>query len=238
MKLTRQRNLRNAVNLIESDLLLAGYDPLRTGNFGITDVRLDSLGNGTLTFTFDYGSPSTSDNGTLNSEETIQYTIFDSPLTSLSGLSDLGRKSGGGVELLAECIEAIGFAYAFDADGDGILDFNDDDLDGIMDNPPSGNENIYWAVDSNGDNLLDTNLDTNKDGFVDVMDGTSSLGFTVNTENIRAVKIFVLARTRAPDKSYRDKNTYVVGFRKISNPNDGFRRQIFTSTVKCRNLGL
>ncbi len=44
---------------------------------------------------------------------------------------------------MAEDIHAVGFAYAFDIDGDGELDFVDGDGDGVLD---AGEE--IWAYDS------------------------------------------------------------------------------------------
>jgi type IV pilus assembly protein PilW len=239
MKLSSQRNLRNSLNLMETEIRMAGYDRMETDLFGITDVRMDANSNGRITFTFDDGNVGNANNGTLDGDETITYALYDSTTTPLTGNFDLGRtEGGGGTELLAEGIEALGFAFAFDDDEDGVLDFNDDDADGELDAPPGGNEGIYWAVDTDGDNILDTNLDTNKDGRIDVGDGTAGLPFSVSPDRIRAVKIFLLSRTRGPDRGYVDKHTYVVGFRRIINPGDSFRRQLMELTVKCRNLGL
>jgi type IV pilus assembly protein PilW len=239
MKLSSQRNLRSALNLMETEIRMAGYDRMQTNLFGITDIRMDADTNGTITFTFDDGGGSNANNGTLDGDETVTYAIYDSPTTSATGDVDLGRTVGGGAtELMAEGIEALGFAYAFDNDENGVLDFNDDDADGEIDAPPGGNEGIYWAVDTDGDNILDTNLDTNKDGRIDAADGTAALPATVGTDRIRAVKICLLSRTRGPDPGYVDDHTYVVGFRRIINPGDSFRRQLMELTVKCRNLGL
>jgi type IV pilus assembly protein PilW len=238
MKLSSQRNLRNSLNLMETEIRMAGYDRMETDLFGITEVRMDADSNGTITFTLDDGNTGHANNGTLDGDETITYALYDSPDTTSTGNFDLRRTVGGDTQLLAEGIEALGFAFAFDDDEDGVLDFNDDDADGELDAPPGGNEGIYWAVDTDGDNILDTNLDTNKDGRIDVGDGTAGLPFSVSPDRIRAVKIFLLSRTRGPDRGYVDKNTYVVGFRRIINPGDSFRRQLMELTVKCRNLGL
>jgi type IV pilus assembly protein PilW len=239
MKLSSQRNLRNSLNLMETEIRMAGYDRMETDLFGITDVRMDANSNGTITFNFDDGNAGNANNGTLDGDETITYALYDSTTTASTGNFDLGRtEGGGGTELLAEGIEALGFAFAFDDDEDGVLDFNDDDADGELDAPPGGNEGIYWAVDTDGDNILDTNIDTNKDGRIDVGDGTAGLPFLVSPDRIRAVKIFLLSRTRGPEQGYVDKHTYVVGFRRIINPGDSFRRQLMELTVKCRNLGL
>jgi type IV pilus assembly protein PilW len=238
MKLSSQRNLRNSLNLMETEIRMAGYDRMETDLFGITDVKMDADSNGTITFTFDDGNTGHANNGVLDGDETITYALYDASETSSTGNLDLRRTVGGNTQLLAEGIEALGFAFAFDDNEDGVLDFNDDDADGELDAPPGGNEGIYWAVDTDGDNILDTNLDTNKDGRIDLGDGTAGLPFSVSTDRIRAVKIFLLSRTRGPDRGYVDKNTYVVGFRRIINPGDSFRRQLMELTVKCRNLGL
>jgi type IV pilus assembly protein PilW len=239
MKLASQRNLRSALNLMETEIRMAGYDRQETDIFGITTFNLDADSNGTISFTLDNGTGGGADNGILDADETITYAIFDSPMTTQVGNLDLGRSVGAGAPvLLAEGIEALGFAFAFDNDEDGGIDFNDDDADGELDAPPAGNEGVYWAVDTDGDNLLDTNLDTNQDGRIDLSDGNSALPFTVGPDRIRAVKILVLSRTKGPDPSYVDNNSYVVGFRRVINPGDNFRRQMLDLTVKCRNLGL
>jgi type IV pilus assembly protein PilW len=239
MKLASQRNLRSALNLMETEIRMAGYDRQETDIFGITTFNLDADSNGTISFTLDNGTGGGADNGILDADETITYAIFDSPMTTQVGNLDLGRSVGAGAPvLLAEGIEALGFAFAFDNDEDGGIDFNDDDADGELDAPPAGNEGVYWAVDTDSDNLLDTNLDTNQDGRIDLSDGNSALPFTVGPDRIRAVKILVLSRTKGPDPSYVDNNSYVVGFRRVINPGDNFRRQMLDLTVKCRNLGL
>ena len=141
-----------------------------TDLFGITDIRLDAAQNGTLAFTADMGDAN-ADNGFLDGNETFTYALYDSATTPAVGNLDLGRTVGTvGVdptELVAAGIEALGFAFAFDADADGRLDFNDINGNGEMDPP---NEGIYWAVDSDGDNDLDLELDTNKDGDVNTAD--------------------------------------------------------------------
>jgi len=231
MKLSSQRNLRNSLNLMETEIRMAGYDRMETDLFGITDVKMDANSNGTITFTFDDGDGGNANNGILDVDETITY--------ALTGNFNLGRTGdGSGAHILADGIEALGFAFAFDDDEDGVLDFNDDDADGELDAPPGGNEGIYWAVDTDGDNILDTNLDTNKDGRIDLGDGITGLPFSVSPDRIRAVKIFLLSRTRGPDRGYVDHHSYVVGFRRIINPSDNYRRQLMELTVKCRNLGL
>jgi type IV pilus assembly protein PilW len=238
MVVDAQHNVRTAFLLIEKELRMVGYDRNNTDLFGITDIRLDAAGNGTLTFTADMGVGN-ADNGFLDGNETFTYALYDSATTPAVGNLDLGRTVGTvGVdptELVAAGIEALGFAFAFDADADGRLDFNDIDGDDIMDPP---NEGIYWAVDSDGDNDLDLELDTNKDGEVNTADGTAALPAEVAVDRIRAVKIFILSRTKWLDLSYTNNEIYKVGRQVVAGGGDQYRRRLLVTTVRGRNLGL
>ena len=242
-----QQNLRAAMDIMVREIRMAGYSQGASG-FGITDIRprdinnnvdITVTGNGAFEFTADFD-----DNGILNGGETISYSICDSPIVAGGdGINDLGRNSGGGRQLVAENIEALGFAYAFDADGDGILDTYN----------VGGNQRVIWAVDSDGDNDLDRNLDTNNDGNIDENDGPGPGGngliagtaiADVAPQDIRAVRIWMLARTERGDNGFVNTRTYVIG-NKVITPNtdadpgnDHLRMRLLTSTVKCRNMGL
>ncbi|MGD9302181.1 MAG: PilW family protein, partial [Desulfobacterales bacterium] len=63
------------------------------------------------------------------------------------------------------------------------------------------------------------------------------LAVPVSLTNIRAVRIWILARTRAPVRSYLDDQTYAVGDRSIS-CSDKYRRRLTRATVYCRNTRL
>jgi type IV pilus assembly protein PilW len=121
-----QQNLRAAMDIMVREIRMAGYDPQSSNGFGIIDIQprdvannvdVGLTGNGAFEFTADFD-----DNGTLSGGETISYSVYDSPVATPDGINDLGRNSGGGRQLVAENIEAMGFAFAFDADGDGNLD--------------------------------------------------------------------------------------------------------------------
>lgn len=145
-------------------------------------------------------------------------------------------------QVVAENIEAIAFAYALDADGDGLLD--------------QRNGQTIWAMDLKGnDNKLDTNLDTNGDGQIteedagedQLIDNTDNLyggltpDATVSVDKIRAVRIWILAGSN-PDARYSDAKTYVVGHRIIepatmsSDFSPHRRRVSMEYTVDCRNM--
>ena len=241
-----QQNLRAAMDIMVREIRMAGYSQGASG-FGITDIRprdinnnvdITVTGNGAFEFTADFD-----DNGTLSGGETVSFSVYDSPVAAPDGINDLGRNSGGGRQLVAENIEALGFAYAFDADGDGILDTYN----------VGGNQRVIWAVDSDGDNDLDRNLDTNNDGNIDENDGPGPGGngliagtaiADVAPQDIRAVRIWMLARTERGDNGFVNTRTYVIG-NKVITPNtdadpgnDHLRMRLLTSTVKCRNMEL
>nr|CBX26999.1 hypothetical protein N47_A10280 [uncultured Desulfobacterium sp.] len=232
--LNMQQNIRGALNLMESEIRMAGYDPKPARVFGITDIRFKDIngnpnvnGYSSITFTADNGTNPNSGNGALDSDETYTYRIYDYTSGSPAGILDLGRTiGGGGNQIAAEGIDAIGLAYAYDNDGDGKLDV-------------SPNGNILWAIDTNNDNKLDTNLETVDDGVIDINDniaGTAIGGSAITTDKIRAMKLWILARTKTPLLKYTDNNTYVVANRRIT-PNDSFKRELLETTIKCRNLG-
>ena len=208
-----QQNLRGSLIIMEDEIRMAGYDKNvpNTGLFGITNVTIDGNGNGTLTLTGDFGGGN-ADNGILDGNETFQYTIADLPIGNPDGIFDLARNAGGGRQLLAEGIQAMGFAFGYDNDADGQLD--------------TTGGNVLWGIDASGDNVLDTNID-----------GTG-LPTLVNMNRIRAVRIWLLARTKGIVRGYRDTNTYTVGNRTLGPFNDNFQRILLTSTIKCRNMGL
>ena len=253
LKLAAIQNARSALAYMEQELRMAGYDRPNSGLFGLTDIRLDganpNTANATVAFTLDLGAGGNTDNGSLDVDETVTYQLYDSPTTTNTVANDLGRTVNGVTELVAEGIEAIGIAFAFDNDNDGRLDWNDIDSDNVMDSPTEG---ILWAVDTNRDNRLDTVLDTNFDGNieagVDTVGGQALAGYLlpggvtvtmIDTERIRAAKVMLLARSKTPDLSYQDPKQYLVGT-KVVPPvvGDGYHRRLLTTTVRCRNLGL
>ena len=154
-----------------------------------------------------------------------------------AGAAPLGRSVGaGGLQPLAENFQAVAFGYAFDDDHGAALP------DGKID---TNGRNIIWAYDSDADGLLDSHLDSNADGMVDGaddLDGNGRIDDAVLTpavpiNRIRAVQIWLLARTRSPLRGYFDTDTYVVGD-KVLFFGDHYKRELLTVVVNCRNLGL
>jgi type IV pilus assembly protein PilW len=170
------------------------------------------------------------------------------------GAAPLGRANGAGSpQPMAEDIQAVAFAYAYNYD-DGAPVAS---LDNQLDTSPGGN--VIWAFDSDGDRLLDRVLDTNDDGVINAGDtpgGQDLIGAGWETAyvpltRIRAVRIWLLARSRVPLKNYTDTATYIVGDKHIdtrdsnrdgvvdgSDKTDNFKRRVLAATIQCRNLGL
>jgi len=239
-----QQNLRAGMEMMTQEIRMAGYDRQKIGGMGILDISprdiadnidLTITGNGAIQIAADFN-----DDGAPNASDIISFSIADSPTGTPDGILDLTRDVGAGRRLLGEDIQALGFAFAYDADDDGILD--------------TSGGNVIWAVDSDGDNDLDLNLDTNNDGNIDAADETlgtgnglitgAALAPNINISDIRAVRIWMLARTGNRDNDYLNSHTYVVGHKVITPStdavadNDNLRMRLLTTTVKCRNLGL
>jgi len=174
----------------------------------------------------------------------------------VGGAGNLGRDTGGdfdtgvfnhgsGHQPIAENIHAIGFAYAFDADSLPGLDFVDANHNGVED--PG---EVIWAVDPEGDGAGNWfALDTNNDGLIDENDLAAELpeagesaaiagfdtGIPVRTKDVRAVRIWVLARAANPAPEFNNNQTYVVG-RQVIHTGDNYRRRLAEVVINCRNM--
>ena len=233
-----QQSLRAAMDFLVRDIRMAGFagkNHEAAGNFGFVDVRFADYssspaadGNGFLQFSWDMNN-----NGSLDAaSETLSYSLSNSSAVAPGSIA-LMRDTGGGRQPMAGYIIAMGLAFAYDANQDGELDR---DAFG----------NVIWAVDADNDGDWDS-LDTSGDGQISAADlgggaatgriaGTET-GTPVNYQAIRAVRIWLLGRSPAPDNTYTDNRVYVVG-RDVIQTNDHFRHRLLERTVLCRNMGL
>ncbi|MBA3015777.1 MAG: prepilin-type N-terminal cleavage/methylation domain-containing protein [Proteobacteria bacterium] len=258
--LTLQENTRVAMSILTNELHTAGYDPTASGNFGITDIKFRDLnnspdttanGNSSITFTMDLNG-----NQNIDTNETYSYSLYDYPEAVVDFASrDLSRNTGGGRQLLIENIQALGLAFAIDAmdptdvDNDGNLNESDGSID------TDGAGNIIWVIDQSNDSSWDS-LDTNNDGAITAADapapvnGVSTINATATgspfrLNDIRAIRVWILARSKLPEQGFIDTETYIVG-RQILIPSQipneinggGYRYRLLESIVNCRNLGL
>jgi type IV pilus assembly protein PilW len=255
-----QQDARAALYLMQQDIRMAGYDETweDSNTDGVDDNRAtDGIDNdcdgsdgnpgedNNIAGIVRAGShiiqirqDENRDSSFCDANDLITYALasgkaegtIDSDGVADSGAMELRRGTQVGVdylEPLAGSIQAISFGYAFD-----------DDLgspDGLVDTDAGGN--IIWAFDSNADGLLDKQLDSNANGVIDENDTPINLPATVPISRIRAVRIWILARTRAPLRDHQYTQTYVVGD-KVLTTSDDYERVLLTTTVNCRNLGL
>lgn len=218
-----QQNIRAGIYYLASEIRMAGYNP--DGN--VPAPRITAATNNAITFE--------RDDGTGTNTIVVRGYSYD-------GVNETLDDAAG--QAVAEEIEAIGFAYAYDANDDGRMDTYTD---------ITGVDRIIWAVPSGGNWF---NLDADNDGDIDDNDspnpgvavtqnlvGTNT-GTTVDFDQIRAVQVSLLARTDRGDGAYHNNFTYIVGNQKISPRNDGdpnnddCRMRVLTTIVKCRNMGL
>jgi type IV pilus assembly protein PilW len=228
-----QQELRAGMEIITRELRNAGHDmsPNKTAGAGFV-----AAGPFQVQFTMDLGDGVGGDpDGDINdADEDVTYALIgdaDNNGIADAGISDLGRDLGGGLQGLVTNIHAIGFAYAYDDNGDGALETKN----------VGGVDQIIWAVPDGGGNWID--LDDSGDGVIDTDDIDYSGGGLGNATaiqlgQIRAVRIWILARASRVDPDYTDANVYKVGANVIAAPNDNFRRRLLTASVRCRNMGI
>ena len=232
-----QQNLRAGMDLMVREIRMAGYDPSRTNNFGLVDMQLRDIndnpslaGNGTIRYKADFDG-----DGVIGGpNEDVTYSLYDSPVTSPAGALELGRNTGGGRQTVFSYVEALRFAFAFDNNGDDIVDTT------------TAGGNIIWAVDTDNDNILDLAIDANDDGRIDLNDnpaGTpltamADVGANVPLNRVKAVQIWLLVRSSRPEQGFNDTRTYVLANQRYTPPANvsSFPRRILSESFKIRNL--
>lgn len=194
-----QQNIRAAIDMMEREIRMAGYDVNGDAGAGIAEASVGRFG-----FTQD---------------------ITDSSGAALEGD---GRLDGPNEAI------TFGFSIADDADQDGIADAGAAPLGRLDPNFTGGNfepiaENIQALVF----------YYTLKNGTMTTTPATLA--------DIRSVQVSILARTGRPDQNFTNNMTYTPasgtpwdlnGAAAGNAANDNFRRRLFVTTIKCRNIGL
>ncbi len=246
-----QQGIRMAMFLMEKEIRMAGYDPTDSNVPQITSAQRASI-----TFTMDItgGETDGDDNdGDGDSDGLDLDQDNDGIDNDLDGLvdeddeSDETRYGDGDVE---DALEKITYTLSNDADGDGMADSLDCSL-----------QRQYWDGDSWEPNpAADIAFDIDALNFV-YLDGlgTDLIDYDLNPPqvpaadliNIRSVQITMLARggqnpiqglpnQEVDTKVYMNQQDRPGDDWDIIMPaqNDRFRRNILTTEVSCRNLGL
>jgi type IV pilus assembly protein PilW len=220
-------NARNAMHILENHVQMMGFCPAQ--GLDSEDAMDFSRGclaeGGQLVFRRKNPKP-----GQEHETQTISINLYKADDRQGGGPDGLADDRVGATGLIihniraADDIVAIRFGYAFDGDGDGCLDL-------------SAADHIIWTIDTDDDGRLDTVLDTDDDGDVDRDDaaGGKSLARKVPIGRIRAVRIWLLARSDFPLKGQRDRREFVVGDRRCR-VDDYYGHVLLTTTVRCRNM--
>jgi type IV pilus assembly protein PilW len=217
---------RSAMYVIEDHIRLAGFDPEKSL---VSSGSVLSAAHGFFEFVMKKVEDIEQDDDVrigLSKAGDCGY----SSCTDFDGIAESGSSSlVVNSQNTADNVVAVRFAYAFDNDGDGLLD--------------TQNHNIIWAVDSNGDGYLDLELDTDHNGTIDNSDDPlQKLDPEVKIEKIKAVKIWLLTRTR--NQVDDDNQKFIIGadvsdqsvFEYV--PDDkNYSYYLLTNIVRCRNLG-
>jgi type IV pilus assembly protein PilW len=200
-----QQNLRASMAIMERDIRMAGYSPSGNADAGFVTAQ-----EGIMQLTIDWNN----DGDVADPEEDITYRLAAANDTDDDGLVEVGGVAAitRNTQPMAQDMEAVAFAYAFDDDQDGNLDVD-------------GGSNIIWAIDSDGDGDLDTN----------VISG-SALGTAVDFDKIQAVRIWLMARSNQTIRSYTNNANYQVGRQNVAGGGDAFMRRMLQTIVKCRNM--
>lgn len=270
-----QQDLRGSLYMLESDILNIGRDPYMSNRYGITNVGYFNFTPGTLdtamaasnfvmpadhrdayfasfpVLEFTSLGIDADNDGIGDSQMAIRYQIFD---FGNDGRPDLCRRANPGMRvdnentaatqnmLVAEGVVAIGYAFAYNPNPDGHY---------RMARSAPGN-NVIWGADTDGDGQLDTNLDANQDGVIDITDddlsndgvidtGDRALVPPVDLRNVVAVRIWIMLQSdRESQNNIIDQNNYLVGNRIIPPRgtffNDRFIRRVETVTLALRNF--
>ena len=218
---------RGAMYMIEDNIRLLGFNPQK--NISPNDIIQTATG-ALLTFTRnDLTQP-----GVAGTDDTVSIGLYDfnagawsSDGIAVNDNTSLCIDDNGAVtadeDAVADDVERIRFAYAYDIDDDGNVEL-------------SANNHIVWAIDSNNDGFLETQLDTDDDGDIDLGDaaGGVALGSQVAISKIRAVKVWLVVRSSDPVRGTTERHTMVVGDQRYA-PNDKYSHTLFTTTIRCRN---
>ena len=206
-----QQNLRAAISMMAKDLRMTGYDPSFQASAGVLNAGINAI-----TVTMDINE----DWDVADAGESITYALAGGNLERTAAAADV----------VAGNVVGLGFAYAFDANGDGQLDTD-------------AGGRVHWAIpvaggnwlelDANGDDQITPDDDTDGDGVINTLD----TGVLFRAADIRALRIWLVARSQNPQPEHVNSRSFVVA-NTVLNPVDGFYYRDVSTIVKLRNMGL
>lgn len=106
----------------------------------------------------------------------------------------------------------------------------------LYDSSADGDNDIGRKIDAGNNQPIAENIE-NMEFYYTLEDTTQTL-IPADTSNIRNVQITMLARTGRTDPKFKNTKQYTTPSGANWGPyNDGFRRSLLSTTVKCRNMG-
>ena len=253
-----QQGIRMAMFLMEKEIRMAGYDPTNSNAYPLDPkIQITSAQRASITFTMDItgGETDGDDNdgdGKIDSLDLDQDNDgIDNDLDGLVDEDDEGDETRYGDEDVDDVLERVMYFLSNDADGDGVADSMDCSLqrqywNGVDDWVPNPAADIAFDIDA----LNFVYLDENGTDLIDY-DLNPPQVPAANLGNIRSVQITMVARggqnprqglpnQEVDTKVYMNQQERPGDDWDIILPaqNDRFRRNILTSEVSCRNLGL
>ncbi|MEA1867990.1 MAG: PilW family protein [Thermodesulfobacteriota bacterium] len=107
----------------------------------------------------------------------------------------------------------------------------------LYDSSADGDTDIGRKIDPGYNQPIAENIE-NMEFYYTLEDATQILT-PADPNNIRNVQITILARTERTDSKFNNTKQYMTPSGANWGPyNDGFRRSLLSTTVKCRNMGL
>lgn len=85
---------------------------------------------------------------------------------------------------------------------------------------------LQYGLDTDGDDSVDSWLNA----------GDSGLDTLSDWDQVIAARFWLLTRSECPETGYTNENSYNLGDLLNYQPADGYRRQMYTTTVRLRNL--
>lgn len=207
-----QQNLRAGITSMITELRLAGYDPEGNSKATIVAAYHDAF-----VFTADLNE----DGCILCATGTVDSSLCDS---SCPGTSSENEWMGFDRYTASDGVMSLGRSVASSA----MLTTTDKGTPGA---PHYENLN-HRPIADNIENI---------EFFYLFEDGTSSTTTPATTkyQDIRAVRVSLLARSAIPDRKYTNTDTYTTASGVVWDPvDDNYRRRLLITQVDLRNMGL
>lgn len=252
-----QQGIRMAMFLMEKEIRMAGYDPTNSNAYPFDPkIQITSAQRAFIEISMDItgGETDGADNDGDGNADGLDLDQdndgIDNDSDGLVDEDDEGDETRYGDGDVEDALEKIRYTLSNDANGDGIADSLDCNL-----------QRQYWDGDSWEPNpAADIAYDIDALNFVYLDEnGADLIDYDLNPPqvpaddliNIRSVQITVVARggqnpIRGLPNQQLDTKVYMNQQNRpgddwdviLPAQNDRFRRNILTSEVRCRNLGL